>query len=93
MSQKYRLENFRYILGLFAFVYLCDVVCAYSGLIPVDPANPGKCFYRGDLLTLGVNDGISPCQRLTCYEDGSILIEGHVSMLSRELSARFCGKT
>lgn len=40
------------------------------------PANPGKCIYRGDTLELGVNNGISPCQRLTCHEDGSILIEG-----------------
>ncbi|XP_036338816.1 uncharacterized protein LOC118748466 isoform X2 [Rhagoletis pomonella] len=49
---------------------------AYSGLIPPDPDNPGKCVYRGDELKLGVNLGIAPCQRLTCHENGSILIEG-----------------
>ncbi|KAI8033312.1 uncharacterized protein LOC128265730 [Drosophila gunungcola] len=53
-------------------------VSGYSGLIPPDAANPGKCIYRGDILELGVNNnnGISPCQRLTCHKDGSILIEG-----------------
>ncbi|KAH8284417.1 hypothetical protein KR018_005971 [Drosophila ironensis] len=51
-------------------------VTGYSGLIPSDAANPGKCVYRGDTLQPGVNNGISPCQRLTCYEDGSIHIEG-----------------
>uniref|UniRef100_W8BZJ3 Single domain-containing protein n=1 Tax=Ceratitis capitata TaxID=7213 RepID=W8BZJ3_CERCA len=49
---------------------------AYSGLIPPDPDNPGKCVYRGDELKMGVNLGIAPCQRLTCHENGSILIEG-----------------
>lgn len=38
--------------------------------------NAGKCIYRGDELKAGVNNGIPPCQRLTCNEDGSILIEG-----------------
>lgn len=38
--------------------------------------NAGKCIYRGDELKTGVNNGIPPCQRLTCNEDGSILIEG-----------------
>ncbi|XP_034670766.1 uncharacterized protein LOC117903078 [Drosophila subobscura] len=51
-------------------------VSAYSGLIPPDPSNPGRCTYRGDALESGVNSGISPCQRLTCNADGSILIEG-----------------
>ncbi|EDW75078.2 uncharacterized protein Dwil_GK19983 [Drosophila willistoni] len=51
-------------------------VRAYSGLIPADPASPNKCIYRGGPLELGVNNGISPCQRLTCNKDGSILIEG-----------------
>lgn len=40
--------------------------------------NAGKCIYRGDELKAGVNNGIPPCQRLTCNEDGSILIEGWV---------------
>ncbi|ALC48973.1 CG15203 [Drosophila busckii] len=51
-------------------------VSAYKAVIPADAENPGKCIYRGDLLQLGVNNGIPPCQRLTCNEDGSILIEG-----------------
>ncbi|KAH8245464.1 hypothetical protein KR032_010520 [Drosophila birchii] len=51
-------------------------VSGYSGLIPADAENPGKCIYRGDILELGINNGISPCQRLTCNKDGSIHIEG-----------------
>ncbi|XP_016978633.1 uncharacterized protein LOC108044224 [Drosophila rhopaloa] len=51
-------------------------VSGYSGLIPPDADNPGKCIYRGDTLELGINNNISPCQRLTCNKDGSIQIEG-----------------
>ncbi|XP_030568569.1 uncharacterized protein LOC115768196 [Drosophila novamexicana] len=51
-------------------------VTGYRALIPADSANPGKCIYRGDLLQAGINNGIPPCQRLTCNDDGSILIEG-----------------
>ncbi|KAM8719762.1 hypothetical protein ACLKA7_005909 [Drosophila subpalustris] len=66
-------------VGLFLMLQLqfqFQEVSGYRALIPVDPVNPGKCIYRGDLLELGVNNGIPPCQRLTCHEDGSILIEG-----------------
>ncbi|XP_034481384.1 uncharacterized protein LOC117787045 [Drosophila innubila] len=65
-------------LGLILMLQLLQfqVVSGYRALIPVDPANPGKCIYRGDLLELGINNGIPPCQRLTCNEDGSIFIEG-----------------
>ncbi|EDV95395.1 uncharacterized protein LOC6569292 [Drosophila grimshawi] len=51
-------------------------VSAYRALLPADPANLGKCIYRGDELKLGINNGIPPCQRLTCNEDGSMLVEG-----------------
>ncbi|KAH8265762.1 hypothetical protein KR026_012373 [Drosophila bipectinata] len=73
-----RYGNFGYgiTVVLLLFLFSLDQVAGYSGLIPADEANPGKCIYRGDTLELGVNNGISPCQRLTCYEDGSILIEG-----------------
>ncbi|KAH8419712.1 hypothetical protein KR009_001528 [Drosophila setifemur] len=59
-----------------ALISMLAQVSGYSGLIPPDAANPGQCIYRGDILELGVNNGISPCQRLTCHKDGSILIEG-----------------
>lgn len=57
-----------------------NIYSIFIGFIPSE--NPGKCVYRGDTLELGVNNGISPCQRLTCNKDGSILIEGWVSVLA-----------
>ncbi|KAH8264722.1 hypothetical protein KR044_004210 [Drosophila immigrans] len=65
-------------LGLCLLLQLLQLteVSGYRALIPVDPANPGKCVYRSEVLQLGENNGIPPCQRLTCHEDGSILIEG-----------------
>ncbi|EDW45781.1 uncharacterized protein LOC6617620 [Drosophila sechellia] len=57
-------------------ISMLSQVSGYSGRIPPDADNPGKCMYRGDVLELGVNNGIAPCQRLTCNKDGSILIEG-----------------
>ncbi|XP_016946127.1 uncharacterized protein [Drosophila suzukii] len=63
------------IAGALLFSMLAQV-SGYSGLIPPDPENPGKCVYRGDSLELGVKTGITPCQRLTCNKDGSIFIEG-----------------
>ncbi|XP_037933099.1 uncharacterized protein LOC119667833 [Teleopsis dalmanni] len=71
-------RNIVIILFCFGFsMMLLDSVCnAYSGLIPADPDNPGKCIHHGDTLKLGINPGNAPCQRLTCNEDGSILIEG-----------------
>ncbi|KAH8258914.1 hypothetical protein KR038_003536 [Drosophila bunnanda] len=63
-------------IAIIALLAVVGQVSGYSGLIPADAENPGKCVYRGDVLELGVNNGISPCQRLTCNQDGSILIEG-----------------
>ncbi|XP_017076937.1 uncharacterized protein LOC108111842 [Drosophila eugracilis] len=63
------------LAGGLLFLMLAQV-SGYSGLIPPDADNPGRCIYRGDVLELGVNNGISPCQRLTCYKNNSILIEG-----------------
>ncbi|KAH8415296.1 hypothetical protein KR222_002086, partial [Zaprionus bogoriensis] len=69
------------IFGSVAIILLLQLlqtaeVSAYRALIPANPEHPGKCFYRGDELKAGINNGIPPCQRLTCNEDGSILIEG-----------------
>ncbi|XP_067634651.1 uncharacterized protein [Eurosta solidaginis] len=68
--------SFLFIGALVLLLLFSGNIEAYSGLIPPDPDNPGKCVYRGDELKLGVNFGTAPCQRLTCYENGSILIEG-----------------
>lgn len=63
---------FPYIyFNIFLYIYIYVLFILWSD-------NPGKCMYRGDVLELGVNNGIAPCQRLTCNKDGSILIEGWV---------------
>ncbi|XP_017872319.1 PREDICTED: uncharacterized protein LOC108619985 [Drosophila arizonae] len=63
-------------LWLMLLLQLATETEGYRAIIPIDEANPGKCIYRGDLLPEGINNGIPPCQRLTCNADGSILIEG-----------------
>ncbi|XP_075157140.1 uncharacterized protein LOC142230376 [Haematobia irritans] len=47
---------------------------AYQMLIP--PGEDGNCTYRGDKLEPGQQPGPVPCQRLTCNDDGSVLVEG-----------------
>ncbi|XP_005189656.2 uncharacterized protein LOC101891839 [Musca domestica] len=47
---------------------------AYQMLLPA--GEDGNCTYRGDKLELGQQSGPVPCQRLTCNEDGTVLVEG-----------------
>uniref|UniRef100_A0A1A9VWN0 SVWC domain-containing protein n=1 Tax=Glossina austeni TaxID=7395 RepID=A0A1A9VWN0_GLOAU len=61
---------------LLLLLLMLQYAATYSGLIPADPEKPGKCVYRGDSLEFGTHAGPGPCQRLTCRDDGTILVEG-----------------
>ncbi|XP_059223969.1 uncharacterized protein LOC131997288 [Stomoxys calcitrans] len=72
-------HNFWYlclIAATFAMVFslVSHDAEAYQMVIPA--GEDGNCTYRGDKLEPGQQPGPVPCQRLTCNDDGTVLVEG-----------------